>query len=63
MHTLEALYLVEVQELMLGDGQCVKVPKQVADTVSPEHLDLRFVKNWATRCQILTAGADIGVVV
>jgi len=63
MHTLEAMYLVEIQELMLGNGECVEVPKQVADTVSPEYLDLRFLKNWATRSKFLSSGADIGVII
>ena len=63
MNTLEAVYLVECQELMLDGGKIVKVPAPVAQTVSPRVLDLRFVKRWATNQKLLTNGADIGVIV
>jgi hypothetical protein len=62
-NAIEAIYLIEFQELLLGNGQCVKVPQQIATTVSPRLLDLRFVKRWAIRMNHVTENADIGVTI
>jgi hypothetical protein len=63
MNTLQAVYLVENQELLLANGDCIPVPKPVANTVSPRICDLRFVKRWACMQKLLSDGADIGVIV
>lgn len=63
MNAIEAIYLIEFQELLLGNGQCVKVPPQVAHTVSAEMLDTRYVKRWAIRMNHLSDSAEIGVTV
>lgn len=60
-HCLEAIYLVELQELLLAGGKCIRVPDQVAATVSPQMLDLRFVKRWAVMNSHLAEAAEIGV--
>lgn len=63
MYAVDAIYLIEFQELLLGNGKCVKVPAQVATTVSPRMLDLRFVKRWAVRMNHIADSAEIGVTV
>lgn len=61
--TVEAVYVIELKELLLPGtgGKVIQVPDRIADTVSPEVLDLRFVKNWAVRNNFLPAAADVGV--
>ncbi|MCO3748948.1 hypothetical protein FA132_26950 [Pseudomonas aeruginosa] len=63
MNSVTAIYLVDLQELLLGNGRTVKVPPQVAVTVSPRMLDLRFVRRWAIFHKHVTDAADIAVAV
>ncbi len=56
----QAFYLMELQELLLG-GQTVRVPDNIAQTVTPEVMDIRYVKRWAVHNRILPETAEIGI--
>lgn len=63
MANIEAVYLIDLKELLFpgANEKVIKVPDQIAQTVSPDVLDLRFVKNWAIRNNHIPAGAEVGV--
>jgi len=60
----ETTYLVDLKELLFpGEGdRVVRVPDPIAQTVSLDVLDLRYVKRWAIRNNYLPAAAEVGVV-
>jgi hypothetical protein len=51
---------MELQELLLS-GETVRVPDNIASTVTPEVLDIRYVKRWAVYNHILPETAEIGI--
>lgn len=61
MKELSAIYLVDLQELLLDSGASVKVPAQIAATVSPRMIDTRFVRRWAIQNKYVPDSAEIGV--
>ncbi|NWC83847.1 hypothetical protein HX798_26700 [Pseudomonas putida] len=63
MATVQAVYLTDLKELLFpGEGgKVIPVPDRIAETVSPDVLDLRFVKRWAVRNNYLPETAEIGV--
>jgi len=64
MAQVEAVYLIDLKELLFpGEGdRAVRVPDPIAQTVSRDVLDLRYVKRWAIRNNYLPATAEVGVV-
>ncbi|MGI0646945.1 hypothetical protein ACRCPS_18170 [Pseudomonas aeruginosa] len=64
MNALSAIYLVELQELLLDNGASVKVPPQIADTVKPPSLiDTRYVRRWAINNKHVPDTAEVGVAI
>lgn len=61
MTEVHAIYCRELDELMLDSGRTIKVPPQIARTVSPRFLDTRFVKSWAVMCKLIPAHAEVAV--
>lgn len=64
MAQVEAVYLIDLKELLFpGAGdRVISVPDRIAQTVSPDVLDLRYLKRWAVRNNYLPATAEVGVV-
>ncbi|EPG9351925.1 hypothetical protein ACKU3Z_030575 [Pseudomonas aeruginosa] len=64
MAQVEAVYLIDLKELLFpGAGdRVISVPDRIAQTVSPDVLDLRYLKRWAIRNNYLPATAEVGVV-
>ncbi|MBJ2181674.1 hypothetical protein JC795_26195 [Pseudomonas veronii] len=60
MNQLQAIYLMELRELLVSDGT-VKVPENIAQTVSPDVLDIRYLKRWAVFNNIIPETAEIGI--
>ncbi|AHZ73704.1 hypothetical protein OU5_P0452 (plasmid) [Pseudomonas mandelii JR-1] len=60
MNQLQAIYLMELRELLVSDGT-VKVPENIAQTVSPDVLDIRYLKRWAVFNNIIPEAAEIGI--
>lgn len=61
MTEVHAIFCRELDELMLDSGRTIKVPPQIARTVSPRFLDTRFVKSWAVMCQLIPAHGEVSV--
>ena len=59
-YPVQAFYLMELQEVLLG-GETVRVPDNIASTVTPEVMDIRYVKRWAVYNHILPETAEIGI--
>ncbi|MEA8592575.1 hypothetical protein PZT57_28400 [Pseudomonas aeruginosa] len=64
MAQVEAVYLIDLKELLFpGAGdRVISVPDRIAQTVSPDVLDLRYLKRWAVMNNYLPATAEVGVV-
>jgi hypothetical protein len=60
MNQLQAIYLMELRELLVSDGT-VKVPENIAQTVSPDVLDIRYLQRWAVFNNIIPETAEIGI--
>ncbi len=61
MTQVHAIFCRELDELMLESGRTIKVPPQIARTVSPRFLDTRFVRSWAVMCNLIPAGGEVSV--
>ncbi|WP_421526838.1 hypothetical protein [Pseudomonas brenneri] len=59
---IDAIYCMQLRELLLDHNRCVPVPKHIADTVSEDQVDFRYVKNWAVQQKLLSQYAEIGLV-
>ncbi len=64
MAHVEAVYLIDLKELLFpgANEKVIKVPDQIAETVSPDVLDVRYVRNWAIRNNHIPANAEVGIV-
>lgn len=60
-NNVDAIFCMDINELMLESGRTIKVPDQVARTVSSKYLDTRFVKSWAVMNQLVPAHGEIGI--
>ncbi len=61
MTQVHAIYCRELDELMLESGRTIKVPVQIARTVSPRYLDTRFVKSWAVMCKLIPSDGEVSI--
>lgn len=64
MAHVEAVYLIDLKELLFPGAaeKVIRVPDSIAATVSPDILDLRYVKRWAIRNNYIPATAEVGIV-
>lgn len=58
---IDAIYCMQLRELLLDHDRRVPVPKHIADTVSEEQVDFRYLKNWAVQQNLLSLHAEIGL--
>lgn len=62
MTNLNAIFSLELNELVLDDGRVVKVPDLIANTVSSQDHDTRFVRNWAVMSNLIPIHGEVGVI-